>query len=75
MIGSQRKKQQMEEQVKQQVEERVEQQVKTKEQETLASSIKNLMANLKFTLEQAMDALSIPQSDRAAYAELIRKNH
>ena len=74
-LAEEQAKQQMEEQVKQQVEERVEQQVKTKEQETLASSIKNLMANLKFTLEQAMDALSIPQSDRAAYAELIRKNH
>ena len=44
-----------------------------KERETLVSSIKNLMANLKFTLEQAMDALSIPQADRATYAGLVRE--
>ena len=41
------------------------------ERETLASSIKNVMANLKLTLEQAMDALSIPQSQRQIYASLV----
>ena len=51
----------------------VNEQVRAKEQETLVSSIKNLMTNLKLTLEQAMDALSIPQSDRATYTELICK--
>lgn len=35
--------------------------------------IQNLMINLKFTVEQAMDALSIPENDRAAYAGLIEK--
>ena len=42
-------------------------------QETIIASIKNLMSNLKLTLEQAMDALSIPQSDRAIYTGLIQK--
>ena len=41
------------------------------ERETLASSIKNVMSNLKLTLEQAMDALSIPQSQRDMYASLV----
>ena len=44
-------------------------------QETIIASIKNLMSNLKLTLEQAMDALDIPQADRATYAGLVgRKN-
>ena len=31
------------------------------------------MANLKFTIEQAMDALSIPQKDRDTYIGLVEK--
>ena len=43
------------------------------EQATLLSSIKNLMMNLKFSVDQAMDALSIPQSKRETYAGLLKK--
>ena len=43
------------------------------EQATLLSSIKNLMSNLKLSVDQAMDALSIPQSKRETYAGLINK--
>ena len=35
--------------------------------------IENLMKNLKWTVEQAMDALGIPQSERSTYAELVGK--
>ena len=44
-----------------------------KERETKILDIKSLMTNLKLTLEQAMDALSIPQTDRATYAGLVQK--
>lgn len=38
----------------------------------LAASIKSLMDKLKMTAEQAMDALSIPESERQKYKALIR---
>ena len=44
-----------------------------KEQETTVLSIRNLMKNLKLTVEQAMDALSIPQTQWETYAGLIKK--
>ena len=50
----------------------VAQERRDQEQQTLAVSIKNLMSNLKLTLEQAMDALSIPQAQRAIYAGLVQ---
>ena len=34
-----------------------------KEKETLTIAIKNVMKNAKFTLEQAMDVLGIPQNN------------
>ena len=34
-------------------------------------AIKSLMVNLKFTAEQAMDALSIPKSEQEKYLSLI----
>ncbi|MBR1855429.1 MAG: hypothetical protein IJ794_20180 [Lachnospiraceae bacterium] len=55
------------------VKDRVEEKVNEKEQETLVSSIKNLMTNLKFTVEQAMDALNIPPAQREIYAGLVKK--
>lgn len=42
-----------------------------KEQETKAVDINKMVKNLKITVEQAMDALEIPQSDRSKYAELV----
>ena len=47
------------------------QDAETKRQETLAVSIVNLMNNLRITMDQAMDALSIPTSERNAYASLM----
>jgi predicted transposase YdaD len=35
------------------------------------ASIKNLMKNLKLSLEQAMNTLEIPDADRAYYANAI----
>jgi len=54
------------------VEERVNERVNAEVRETLVSSIKNVMSNLKFTLEQAMDALGIPQLQRQTYAALVQ---
>lgn len=39
--------------------------------ERSVEAIKSLMVNLKFTAEQAMDALSIPKSEQAEYLSLI----
>lgn len=41
--------------------------------ETKIIDIKNLMTNLKLTVEQAMEALSIPQSQWETYAGLVSK--
>lgn len=41
------------------------------EEKTLLSSIKNLMDSLHLTVEQAMDALKISDSDREKYSSLI----
>ena len=35
--------------------------------------IQSLMRTLKLTVEQAMDALQIPKSERAKYVELLNK--
>ena len=40
---------------------------------TKVIDIENLMKNLKLTVEQAMDALSVPQAQREMYAGLIGK--
>jgi hypothetical protein len=40
---------------------------------TRVIDIENLMKDLKLTVEQAMDALSIPQSQRSTYAGLVGK--
>ena len=42
------------------------------EQNAKAMDIKNLMSNMKWTIEQAMDALSIPPEQRSMYAGLIK---
>ena len=39
----------------------------------LLSSIQNLMETMKLTVEQAMDALKIPEADRQKYIELLGK--
>ena len=42
-----------------------------REQKTTVDHIRNMMVNLKLTLEQAMDALGIPQDKRSIYAGLV----
>ena len=41
--------------------------------DSLLSSIRNLMETMKLTVEQAMDALKIPEADRQKYIELLGK--
>ena len=59
--------------VKDRVDERVNTAVDTERQQTTVTHIKDIMKNLKLTAEQAMDALSIPQSQRSTYAGLVGK--
>lgn len=59
--------------VKDRVDEKVSEKVNEKERETKSLDISSLMTNLKLTLEQAMDALNIPQSQREIYAGLVNK--
>ena len=40
-------------------------------QETLLEAIKNLMDSMKWTAEQAMAALKIPEADREKYSEKL----
>ena len=42
-------------------------------QKTTVLYIKDIMTKLKYTAEQAMDLLSIPQSQRSTYAGLVGK--
>ena len=42
-------------------------------EQTTVTHINDIMAKLKYTAEQAMDLLSIPQSQRRTYAGLVRK--
>lgn len=39
----------------------------------MVHNIQSIMKNLKLTVEQAMDALSIPQSQSSIYAGLVSK--
>ena len=65
-----------EERLRERVNEQVNEQLSiaeaAKERETKAIDIRNLMANLKLTLSQAMDALGIPQLQRQTYAALVQ---
>ncbi|MBR0411718.1 MAG: hypothetical protein IJI25_12100 [Eubacterium sp.] len=41
--------------------------------QVMESNIRSIMKNLKLTVEQAMDALSVPQAQREMYAGLVGK--
>ncbi len=43
-----------------------------KERETITEAIKNIMETLKLTVNQAMDALKIPDSEREEYLRRLR---
>lgn len=41
--------------------------------ETLISNIKNVMATLGMSIEEAMNALMIPENERGTYIDLLAK--
>lgn len=43
-----------------------------REDRAMLQSIKNLMDSLKFTMDQAMDALKIAPEDRERYLEMLK---
>ena len=53
------------------VKDRVDERVDAERQQTLVSSIINLMDSTKWTVERAMETLKIPQSQRSTYAGLV----
>jgi hypothetical protein len=73
-IESIRRDQKMEDVLMEIVKDRVDEKVNAKEQQTTVTHIRDIMKNLKLTAEQAMDALSIPPSQRSTYAGLVGKN-
>lgn len=42
-------------------------------QETILATARNLMKTLKLSVEQAMDAMDVPQAERPKYAELLKE--
>ncbi len=52
---------------------KVDERVNAEKQQITVTYISNIMKNLKFTVEQAMDALNIPKSKRSIYAGLVGK--
>ena len=60
--------------VKDRVDAKVSTAVNAKEQQTTVTHINDIMTKLKYTAEQAMDLLSIPQSQRSIYAGLVGKH-
>ncbi|MDO4805880.1 MAG: hypothetical protein Q4A07_01395 [Coriobacteriales bacterium] len=59
--------------VRDRVDEKVSTAVDAERQQTTVAHINGIMENLKLTVEQAMDALGIPQSQRGTYAGLVGK--
>ena len=55
------------------VKDRVNEKIKANEQQITVTYLNDIMAKLKYTAEQAMDLLSIPQSQRNTYAGLVGK--
>lgn len=41
----------------------------------ILSSIKSLMETMGWTLDQAMTALKVPEAERRAYQDLLKKRH
>ncbi len=39
----------------------------------IIQALQNLMDSMKWTVQQAMDALQIPNSERSKYAELLKQ--
>ena len=68
-----RRDQMMEDVLMEIVKDRVDERVDAERQQTTVAHIRDIMKNLKLTAEQAMDALSIPLSQRSTYAGLVGK--
>ncbi len=56
------------------IEQGIEQGEKKGQQETLVSSIKNVMDSLQCNIERAMDVIKIPQDQRNMYAGLVENS-
>lgn len=41
--------------------------------ESTINTIRNLMGSMGWTLEQAMDAMQMPEADRPKYVEMLRR--
>ena len=55
------------------VKDRVDELVEAEKQQTTGTHINDIMTKLKYTAEQAMDLLRIPQSQRNTYPGLVGK--
>ncbi len=51
----------------------IEQGIEQGRQETVLTTAKHLMETLKFSLDQALDAIKIPQAERPKYKKLLEK--
>ena len=59
--------------VDEEIREAVDQTAEVVRQQTTVANLNDIMKNLKLTVEQAMDALNIPQSQRGVYVGLVGK--
>ena len=57
--------------MKPEIDAKIDQSVAAKIDETKLESIKNVMESLKFTPQQAMDALKIPESEQSKYVDRL----
>lgn len=57
--------------MKEEIQEEKDEAVKATKDKTLLESIKSLMKKMKWTAEQAMDALSISASDQKRYSSML----
>ena len=60
--------------VKDRVDEKINTAVDAERQETTVIHIRDIMMNLQFTAEQAMDVLNIPPTQRETYVGLVKGN-
>lgn len=54
--------------MKEEIEEEIKEEGNKTRESAILTSIQNLMDSMKWTAEQAMDALKLPMDDRAKYA-------
>ena len=59
--------------LKDRIDEKVNKAVANCEQQLTVTYLRNIMSELQYTADQAMDLLNISQSQRSMYAELLAK--